>query len=269
MEKPPHTIMKHLSGLNIHVDKDADLAEETGDITPVIFSHGLFLNHRLHSSNSKELAANGCIVYAICHTDGTAPTCKDADGKVIPYRLPKEDPKKRSHPVFRRKQLEHRTDEIGELIEVIKEEAKELPIDISKLTMIGHSFGGTTAVNVAKTYPDDIKYVIPMDHWFQVHDKEVEEGKSPLVTQPMFFLTTERFLYRYDPFYNNHPTKDLINTMFEANTRTMSEDSKSKSVSLVMKDADHWNQAEWGLAISATLFLFGHMGDYRSCLKHM
>jgi len=39
--------------------------------------------------------------------------------------------------------------EIEELIEVIKQDSRNYKIDLSKLTMAGHSLGGTTAIEAS------------------------------------------------------------------------------------------------------------------------
>ena len=59
---------------NVNAQHKAVLNEEfdNKELIPVIFSHGLMGNWRSNWNNISELVSNGCIVYAITHTDGTA-----------------------------------------------------------------------------------------------------------------------------------------------------------------------------------------------------
>ena len=41
-----------------------------------------------------------------------------------------------------------------------------MPMDLSKLTMMGHSFGGMTALEASRKFPEEIKYCVSLDPYF-------------------------------------------------------------------------------------------------------
>lgn len=69
----------------LHEDFDSNL------LVPVIFSHGLMGNRRVNFNQISELVSNGCVVYAITHTDGTA-SMYDKDKEKHGY-IVQENPK--------------------------------------------------------------------------------------------------------------------------------------------------------------------------------
>jgi len=52
-----------------------------------------------------------------------------------------------------------------------------MKIDLNKLTMMGHSFGGLTALEASWEYFDEIKYCVSLDPWFYPNTDDVKNGK--------------------------------------------------------------------------------------------
>lgn len=70
-----HWNMRAFHKAPIHPDFDlaSDGSVNSGSsLVPVILSHGAHSNRRLNYNTASELAANGCIVYCINHTDGSS-----------------------------------------------------------------------------------------------------------------------------------------------------------------------------------------------------
>ena len=141
----------------MHPDFDHEV-ENTQTMVPVILSHSLHSNRRLHLNTVSELAANGCIVYCINHTDGSSLSYQNKDEKALVVYEHSEISKEKAKTMNT-----HRVRELGELIETIKEEAKIFRIDLSKLTALGIELGGTTVVELSNDNLDKIKYCISIN----------------------------------------------------------------------------------------------------------
>ena len=83
-------------------------------------------------------------------------------------------------------------------------------LDLSKLVVAGHSFGGITAVGT--TCADRrVKACIGLDPWFFPHYKELNAGKFAVKSadQHVCLIMTETFpVYRTDSFKKEHPDFD-------------------------------------------------------------
>jgi len=64
-----------------------------------VFSHGLNSNRRSNFNQISELASNGCIVYSITHTDGTA-SMFDKDSKFFGYQLYEDEKREETEIQF-------------------------------------------------------------------------------------------------------------------------------------------------------------------------
>jgi dipeptidyl aminopeptidase/acylaminoacyl peptidase len=53
--------------------------------------------------------------------------------------------------------------------------SQKIEIDVSRLIISGHSFGGITAINMAKE-DSRIKLCATLDPWLFAHHKEIIEG---------------------------------------------------------------------------------------------
>lgn len=152
-------------------------------LIPVIYCHGLSSNRSMHSGTCRDLASHGYIVFVIDHEDGTSSYTVSEDGK-------KEQNYNNAMICYdhdgRRAQLKIRSKEVKALIdELMLDSGKHLmrrlgfpdkvEIDTSRLIISGHSFGGITAINMAKEDPR-IKLCATLDPWLFAHHKEINEG---------------------------------------------------------------------------------------------
>lgn len=65
-------------------------------------------------------------------------------------------------------------------------------IDLSKLIVSGHSFGGMTALAVAKTEPKRIKACLTLDPWLYAYSQDILNGTFHL-QMPLQIVSTEMF----------------------------------------------------------------------------
>lgn len=149
-------------------------AKDIGNkLVPVIYCHGLSSNRGMHSGTVRDFASHGYIVFVLDHRDESCSYVESRDGKNGMYY-------NNDHQCYvmdyRRSQIEIREREIKALIDEISRESgrallsrigfsPSFELDLSKLTISGHSFGGMTAIKVAKDDPR-VKLCATLDPWF-------------------------------------------------------------------------------------------------------
>lgn len=118
-----------------------------GSLPTVIWSPGLGTPRWLASGLSADLASRGYVVVAVDHT-GEGPATALPDGRLVLGTLPTRD------PGFMRATLDTRVADVR----LVLDRLAVLPvvgdrIDLSRIAVAGHSYGGQTAVIVAATDP--------------------------------------------------------------------------------------------------------------------
>ncbi|XP_053254698.1 platelet-activating factor acetylhydrolase 2, cytoplasmic [Podarcis raffonei] len=182
----------------------------------IIFSHGLGAFRTVYSAICVEMASRGFVVMALEHRDHSASAtyfCKlDPETPDFPEAQIREEwlsyqgvPKGQKEFRFRNPQLHQRANECIRGLKLIRsiDTGKDVVnllhtdfdlsvlkdnVDLSKVSVMGHSFGGTTAV-LALVKEAQFKCAVALDAWMF----PLENSVYPKVTKPVLFVNTESF----------------------------------------------------------------------------
>ncbi|XP_020657188.2 platelet-activating factor acetylhydrolase isoform X2 [Pogona vitticeps] len=183
----------------------------------IIFSHGLGAFRTIYSAICIEMASQGFVVAAVEHRDQSSSATfyykekPDFRGKGnaselhtewIYYRRLRAD---EDEVELRRQQVQQRADECIKALDLMlhinsgKPTVNMLPanfnwiflkdcIDMEKIAVMGHSFGGATAI---ETLSKDMRFKcgIALDAWMLPLSDDV----YPRVQQPLLFINSEKF----------------------------------------------------------------------------
>lgn len=164
----------------------------------VVFSHGLFGGAFLYSYQTMNLAANGMVVLAINHSDGSSIGFQRNDGTFQPY-----DPTISSldregtfveYVKERRKQTNYRSNEItvalDAFLQLNKENIPELErnglsfvglLNVEDITAVGHSFGGASVLTTVARHPQRFKSCVALDpavDWMPDNERQILLSKD-------------------------------------------------------------------------------------------
>ncbi|XP_053820563.1 platelet-activating factor acetylhydrolase 2, cytoplasmic isoform X4 [Vidua chalybeata] len=158
-----------IGSCKVPVSWNGPLKPHSGGYPLIIFSHGLGAFRTLYSSICTELASWGFVVAALEHRDHSAATtyfCSAEAGteEWIPFR---RVPQGQKEFYFRNKQDN---------------------LDLTKVAVMGHSFGGVTAV-LALVKEPSFGCAVALDAWMF----PLENLLYPEVPKPVLFINTEKF----------------------------------------------------------------------------
>ncbi|NXS66502.1 PAFA2 acetylhydrolase, partial [Pandion haliaetus] len=173
----------------------------------IIFSHGLGAFRTLYSSVCSEVASWGFAVAALEHRDHSASAtyfCKAEAGREewIPYQ---RVPQGQKEFYFRNKQVHQRAEECVRALRLFEDisSGKSVlnilhqdfdlavlkdSVDLTKVAVMGHSFGGVTAV-LALVKEPSFRCAVALDAWMF----PLENSLYPEVPKPVLFINTEKF----------------------------------------------------------------------------
>ncbi|KAJ3044177.1 Platelet-activating factor acetylhydrolase [Rhizophlyctis rosea] len=232
------------SSISSHSEDDPATIEplpKVPDRLPVIvFSHGLGGTRTTYSQVCCDLASHGFIAAAVEHRDGSATVASvNAYAERVRYRRVAEEkalvPEGMSHEEYllreRKKQVAFKDEEIGEVVEVLRQldEGREIDnlmkdfaagfdlgvfkgrFDWDKCAAAGHSFGGATALTSLSNPKRPFGVGIIFDPWMHA------VGELD-ITKPFITIQSETFHWRenLDPISrllshpSHHPSTKFI-----------------------------------------------------------
>ena len=135
----------------------------------VVFSHGLYGCAAGYTGLCAEVASHGSIVVAVEHKDGSAIYTETDDGDRRSYEAPEDDHAGRDRQQSRRAaEVRAVIASIDDVIAKLTDADGGLSVDSSAVTLIGHSFGASTALRVAADLrggPTRVRAVVASDPW--------------------------------------------------------------------------------------------------------
>jgi len=198
------------SDLYLPASRDVPLINTSQSLPVTLFSHGLGGNRFIYSSTCIELASHGLVVAAVEHSDLSASATyylnSDHTKSWIEFR---KNVGKLPNPFeIRNNQVKHRAKECSDTLtylqminngtaEVVQSDVcldnwKER-LDVDRCAIIGHSFGGATAV---ATIAEDerFKVAVGLDVWTYPLHKEIYSQLERKI--PVLFINSEGFHWK-------------------------------------------------------------------------
>jgi len=173
----PTWSLRFLSCAPPHYRNAPVLTSNDGMLPVVVFSHGLSGSLDLYQTLCGAIAAEGYIVVALEHEDGSAIYAQSAEGAIVPKVAPPVGmPYSRERVVqFREPFLKKRLDEVDRVIRALGT-APRLPCDEvlgsilsqadpSRLYLAGHSFGAATCVKAMQELEWEVAGALIFDLW--------------------------------------------------------------------------------------------------------
>uniref|UniRef100_A0A8C2IMC6 Platelet-activating factor acetylhydrolase n=1 Tax=Cyprinus carpio TaxID=7962 RepID=A0A8C2IMC6_CYPCA len=175
-----------------------------GKYPVIIFSHGLGAFRTLYSAICVELASQGFIVAAVEHRDESASATFYFREHTEPGTKKPLKPDENEFPL-RNKQVKHRAEECIRALDILFDinsgksvenvlqcdfdlSTMENSMDLCRIAIMGHSFGGATVI---ECLCKDVKFKcgVALDTWMLPLDEEI----FPEVKEPIFFINSEKF----------------------------------------------------------------------------
>ena len=245
----PAFMINHIKNVKSNSYLNIDIKPSQEAYPLVIFSHGLGGMRMQNTIQMEELASKGFIVIALDHTydanitifnDGqTADFKSGIVGKVTPeefwdIRLP---------------QINTRADDIIYLLNNITEIQKNNKnsfwnmIDLNRVGIMGHSFGGGTAI-VACSKDDRLKASIALDGWLvPVKEEIIKKG----ISVP--------FLYIGQPYWKNPMNYENLDILISSSSGRASKLILEGTKHMDFSDTPQFNSSSAKLGISGSMDL--------------
>lgn len=225
--------LEYLDGIRGWAMPDAPIDAKNSPFPVLFFSPGFFMAAQLYSSLIEEMASHGYVVVAINHTDACWPVMfPDGSSPVILPELANIFSNKERSCM----QTFDMTQEIWiKDVEFVLSWLRNQPLikflDLSRMGIFGHSFGGSTAIEAVRQY-ESFRAVVNLDgllfglNW----DKPFET--------PSLFVVAEKQL-TYEGALNAGLTIEQFDSLLARHSKKVFDQLKDNSFYVTVKNADH------------------------------
>ena len=186
--KIPAFLPSHLDMISTNTRNDVACSNKLEKYPVLIFSHGITGSRHLHQILFEHLASKGYIVFALDHSFAANLTIFP-NGKIADYRS-----EITGHPdsvLIREKQINTRAFDVGFIIDQIREIETGMidsklsgRLDLDRVALGGHSYGGATAILASHNH-EIVKACVVLDGWISpIPDEVISEG----INVPFLFM---------------------------------------------------------------------------------
>lgn len=225
--------LEYLDEISDWAMPDALIDSENSPFPILFFSHGFFMAAQLYSSLIEEMASHGYVVIAINHTDACWPVMfpNGSSPVILPELENIFSNKKRSCMQTFDMIQETWIKDIEFVLSWLKNQPLTKSLDISRIGIFGHSFGGSTAIEAARQYVA-FKAVVNLDgllfgpNW----DKPFET--------PSLFVVAEKLLTHEDAL-NAGITIEQCDSLLARHSKKVFDQLKDNSFYVTIKNSDH------------------------------
>ena len=186
--KFPSFLAMHLEKIKTNSTLNSPVASNAAPFPIIIISHGITGMRQLHTSLAEKLASSGFAVFAMDHTYDANITVFP-DGSIADYRSniighPDSVSIRKRQIDTRVKDIQFVTSELERIQSGALRHTLNGYLDLSKIGIAGHSFGGSTAT-LAAFQDDRYKAVVALDSWINPLPKEVLNNG---IIQPYLYM---------------------------------------------------------------------------------
>lgn len=212
---------------------DAPLAQESSPFPVLFFAHGFFMAAQLYSSLIEEMASHGYVVVAINHTDACWPVMfPDGSSPIILPELANlfSNNERSCVQTFDMVQ-ETWIKDIESVLSWLRNQPLATSLDLARMGVFGHSFGGSTAIEAARQN-SNFKAMANLDGLLfgQNWDK-------PLQT-PSLFVVAEKLLTDAEVLKAGL-TIEQFESLLARDCKKVFDQLKNDAFYVTVKDADH------------------------------
>lgn len=235
--------------------------KQGGPYPVVLVSHGLGNSKMLHTSQAENLASHGYIVIGIDHTYSSIATLFP-NGKVTPFKTEFSDDN------FQEEAMKLETVWLADIKYIleqlqlinngdIKEAAQfQHHLDLSAIGMMGFSFGGATAYDAVKEYPE-LTSGINMDGTL------INVGEEALENKPFLFLMSDFVAEIGNQLSTNPSIPENTLQLLKKEQEMINHTLQHGGYAFHLKGADHYNFTDLQLYSNALSYI-GMTGKIKS-----
>lgn len=212
---------------------DAPMDTENPPFPVLFFSPGFLMAAQLYSSLTEEMASHGYVVVAINHTDACWPVMfpDGTSPAILPELANVFSNKKRSCLQTFDMTQEIWIKDVECVLSWLRSHPLTTSLDLSRMGIFGHSFGGSTATEACRQY-NDFKAMANLDGMLFGHNWD-----TPLKTPSLFVLAEKQLTH--EEAVNAGITIEQCDNLLARRSIQVFDPCKDSSFYVTVKNADH------------------------------